>query len=53
MESERNQIDDQTDGHVAAVNDEPPEPDYEELAVGALENADIRPWHQWPSIMTG
>ena len=43
IELERNQTDDQTDGPTTdAINNEP-EPNFEELATGALENADIRP----------
>ena len=39
---ERNQMDDQMDGPTDAVDDDP-KPDFEELAAGALENADICP----------
>ena len=35
-------MDDQMDGPTDAVDDEP-KPDFEERAVGALENDDIRP----------
>ena len=40
-------MDDQTDGPTNAVDDEP-EPDFKELARGALENSDIRPGKHTP-----
>ena len=42
IELERNQTNDQTDGPTRTIDKEP-EPDIEELAAGAPENADIRP----------
>ena len=35
-------MNDQTDGPTDAIDNDP-EPDFKELAAGALENADIRP----------
>ena len=42
IELERNQTEDQTDGLTITVDDKP-KPDFEELTVGALENADVFP----------